>query len=98
MLSTATLEVERERARNTFCSICTTPLEHKFFTLQKERSPPMNIPNDPMMLLSFINTKLRDDYKDLSTLCYELELEESAITDKLSSIDYTYDANLNRFV
>jgi hypothetical protein len=50
------------------------------------------------MLLSFINTKLRDDYKDLSTLCYELELEESAITDKLSSIDYTYDANLNRFV
>lgn len=58
----------------------------------------MNIPNDPMMLLSFINTKLRDDYKDLATLCYELELEESAITDKLASIDYSYNPELNRFV
>lgn len=58
----------------------------------------MNIPNDPMMLLSFINTKLRDDYKDLATLCYELELEESAITDKLASIDYSYNPELNRFI
>lgn len=58
----------------------------------------MNIPNDPVMLLSFINTKLRDDYKDLATLCYELELEESAITDKLASIDYSYNPELNRFV
>jgi len=58
----------------------------------------MNIPNDPMMLLSFINTKLRDDYKDFATLCYELELEESAITDKLASIGYSYSQKLNRFV
>lgn len=58
----------------------------------------MNIPNDPMMLLSFINTKLRDEYKDFATLCYELELEESIISDKLASIDYHYDPHLNRFV
>ena len=58
----------------------------------------MNIPNDPMMLLSFINTKLRDDYKDFSTLCYELELDESAVTDKLASIDYSYNRELTRFV
>lgn len=58
----------------------------------------MNIPNDPMMLLSFINTKLRDEYKDFKTLCYELELDESVITDKLTSIDYHYNTELNRFV
>lgn len=58
----------------------------------------MNIPNDPMILLSFINTKLRDDYSSLSILCRELEIEEAIITDKLASIDYTYDKTLNRFV
>ena len=58
----------------------------------------MNIPNDPMILLRFINTKLRDDYSSLSVLCRELEIEEAVITDKLASIDYTYDKALNRFV
>lgn len=57
-----------------------------------------NIPNDPMMLLSFINTKLRDEYSSFQTLCYELELDQTAITDKLSKIDYTYNEDLNRFV
>lgn len=56
-----------------------------------------NIPNDPMMLLSFINTKLRDEYSSFQTLCYELELDSSEITDKLSQIDYTYHEDLNRF-
>ncbi|MDO5155869.1 MAG: DUF4250 domain-containing protein [Eubacteriales bacterium] len=58
----------------------------------------MNIPNDPMMLLSYINTKLRDDYHDLATLCSELEIEESFLREKLSSIDYHYNQELNRFV
>ena len=56
------------------------------------------IPNDPMMLLSFINTKLRDFYPDINTLCDDLELNKDEITSKLSGIDYTYDKNLNRFV
>lgn len=56
-----------------------------------------NIPNDPMMLLSFINTKLRDEYPDFQTLCYELELDSIKITDKLSQIGFTYHEDLNRF-
>ena len=56
------------------------------------------IPNDPMMLLSFINTKLRDFYPDFNALCDDLELNKDEITSKLSGIDYTYDKNLNRFV
>ncbi len=57
-----------------------------------------NIPNDPMMLLSFLNMKLRDFYPDLNALCQDLELDKDAIVDKLAVIDYHYDEHLNRFV
>lgn len=57
-----------------------------------------NIPNDPMMLLSFLNMKLRDFYPDLNALCQDLELDKDAIVDKLAAIDYHYDEHLNRFV
>lgn len=57
-----------------------------------------NIPNDPIMLLSYINTKLRDDYSSLQLLCDDLELNVEDITSKLSSIDYSYNEELNRFV
>ena len=57
-----------------------------------------NIPNDPMMLLSFLNMKLRDFYPDLDALCQDLELDKDAIIDKLATIDYHYDESLNRFV
>lgn len=57
-----------------------------------------NIPNDPMMLLSYINTKLRDDYPNLQLLCDDLELNFDDITSKLSTIDYSYNEKLNRFV
>ncbi|MCI5805272.1 MAG: DUF4250 domain-containing protein [Clostridium sp.] len=56
-----------------------------------------NIPNDPMMLLSFLNMKLRDFYPDLDALCQDLELDKDAIVDKLAAIDYHYDESLNRF-
>lgn len=56
------------------------------------------IPNDPMMLLSYINTKLRDEYSSLSLLCEDLNIEENFLIQKLSTIDYTYDAALNRFL
>ncbi len=55
------------------------------------------IPNDPMMLLSFLNMKLRDFYPNLDALCQDLELDKDAITDKLAAIDYHYDESLNRF-
>lgn len=57
-----------------------------------------NVPNNPMMLLSFINTKLRDEDFSLAELCYDLEIDEEVIKNKLSMIDYHYDTALNRFV
>ena len=56
------------------------------------------IPQDPMILLSFINTKLRDEYASLDLLCDDLQLDRSDIVSKLSEVDYSYDAALNRFV
>lgn len=57
----------------------------------------MNIPNDPMMLLSYLNTKLRDDYQSLDALCDDLNLNKKDLTDKLANIDYHYNEELNRF-
>lgn len=56
------------------------------------------IPNDPIMLLSFINLKLRDFYPNLKTLCEELEVDEQEIIKKLAAIDYRYDEKHNQFV
>ena len=56
------------------------------------------IPNDPMILLSFINTKLRDDYKSLDLLCDDLQLNKAELEAKLSAIDYKYDPGLNKFI
>lgn len=58
----------------------------------------MNIPNDPVILLSFINTKLRDFYPSLEELCKSLNLDEKELTDKLASIDCHYDSGKNRFL
>lgn len=58
----------------------------------------MNIPNDPMILLSYVNTQLRDSYSSFDELCKSLCIDKSEIETKLSAIDYTYNSELNRFV
>lgn len=57
-----------------------------------------NLPRDPVMLLSVINTKLRDYYPTLDRLCEEMHLSKKELTDTLSQIDYVYDAEQNRFL
>ena len=56
------------------------------------------LPNTPMMLLSFVNTKLRDDYRDLQELCEDLRLDEEVLKEKMQAIDYEYDPELNKFI
>lgn len=56
------------------------------------------IPKDPVMLLSFINLKLRDFYGSLEELCEDLDTCETEITEKLATIDYHYDKEKNQFV
>lgn len=56
------------------------------------------IPKDPVMLLSFINLKLRDFYSSLDALCDDLDVDATEITDSLAGINYHYDAQRNQFV
>lgn len=58
----------------------------------------MSVPSDPMMLLSFMNMKLRDFYGSLDDLCTDLNIDKDSIVSKLSDIDYEYDKDLNKFV
>lgn len=58
----------------------------------------LNLPTDPMILLSFINTKLRDFYPSLDALCEDANISKEEITKKLATIDYVYNAELNKFV
>lgn len=56
------------------------------------------IPQDPAMLLSFLNLKLRDYYASLDQLCDDLDIDRVEIEGKLSKINYHYDKEKNQFV
>ncbi len=56
------------------------------------------IPQDPVMLLSFINTKLRDFYPDLDSCCQDLDLSSTDLIERLKAIDYHYNPAINQFV
>lgn len=56
------------------------------------------LPKDPILLLSVVNTKLRDEYKNLDALCEDLSVEKENLTETLKAIDYLYDAGQNQFI
>ena len=56
------------------------------------------IPNDPAILLSFVNTILRDFYSNLDDMCDDMELERINIEDKLSLIGYKFSEERNQFI
>ena len=56
------------------------------------------LPTDPMILLSYVNTQLRDFYPDLTSFCKDNGLDQEEICKKLRSIDYEYDLELNKCV
>ena len=58
----------------------------------------MNLPDDAMMLLSVVNTKLRDFYGNLDELCNDMNVDKQEILKKLNAIDYEYNEELNRFI
>ena len=56
------------------------------------------LPRDQVMLLSVVNTKLRDYYSTLDVLCEDMQVDKQELIGKLEMIDYTYDAGSNQFV
>lgn len=58
----------------------------------------MSMPKDPVMLLSFVNTQLRDNYASLKELAAAYMVEENEIVEKLAAINYAYNEEQNKFV
>lgn len=58
----------------------------------------MDIPQDPIILVSYVNTKLRDQFATLEELCQTCDLDEEELRTTLHSIDYQYDETTNQFV
>ena len=56
------------------------------------------LPKDPMILLSYVNMKLRDNYSSLDSLCEDLDVDRQALCEKLRAVDYTYQPERNQFV
>lgn len=57
----------------------------------------MSLPKDPFMLLSYVNTQLRDNYSSLSELCASLGVNEEDVAGTLANAGFSYDESLNRF-
>lgn len=56
-----------------------------------------NIPQDPMMLMSFINMKLRDFYPSLDALCEDLEISREELEERLGKVGFEYSEENKRF-
>ncbi len=56
------------------------------------------IPKDPVMLLSYVNTQLRDYYESLEALCTCRGMKKKELVEKMAAIDYYYDEKTNQFV
>ena len=58
----------------------------------------MAIPEDPFMLLSFMNMKLRDgDYESLSELCDSVGCDETTVIKTLKDAGFEYNPELKQF-
>lgn len=56
------------------------------------------MPKDPIMLLSYINTQLRDNYSSLEEFCKSLDVDKQEIVEKLKAVNYEYNEELNKFI
>ncbi len=56
------------------------------------------LPKDPVMLLSFVNTQLRDHYPSLEEFAATYQVDAADIVSALKNIDYTYAPATNQFI
>ena len=58
----------------------------------------MSLPNDPIMLYSVVNLKLRDFYSNLDALCEDMDVNKEELVNKLAAAGFSYDEENNCFV
>ena len=56
------------------------------------------LPQDPIILLSYVNTKLRDRDPDLAAFCRREDADEVLLRARLAKVGYEYSAERNQFV
>ena len=56
------------------------------------------LPKDPVILLSFTNTQLRDTFESLEAFCYNFQVSKADLCEKLANINYEYDPTTNQFI
>ena len=78
-----------------FTIIC--PCVGRSKKLRQRKSVVFPLPEDPMMLFSFINTKLRDCYSSLDELCDDMNVNKETIVGLLQSAGFEYSAEHNKF-
>lgn len=57
----------------------------------------MDLPNDPIMLMSAVNLKLRDYYSSLDALCEDMNINKSELCEKLEKAGFTYSEENKKF-
>ena len=65
---------------------------------RKNRKEEDMLPEDPDMLASFLNMKIRDHYSSLDALCDDLELNKEELVAKLKEAEYDYIPARNQFL
>ena len=68
-----------------------------FLYFCKKNLEDMELPKDPMMLLSTLNMKLRDQYSSLDELCEDMQVDKSSILNTLHEAGFEYNKELNKF-
>lgn len=57
----------------------------------------MELPQDPMMLFSVVNMKLRDIYSSLDEMCAKEDIDKEALVSKLAEVGFEYSEENNKF-
>lgn len=57
-----------------------------------------NLPKDPIILLSFTNTQLRDTFESLNAFCTNFQISKEDLCARLAVLNYEYDFKTNQFI
>ena len=77
--------------------ICIQITTYCYIIISKLGDSMQSLPSNAYVLLSVVNTKLRDFYSSLDALCDDLGEDKEEIINILSTINYHYDEDLNQF-
>jgi hypothetical protein len=55
------------------------------------------LPQDPYILFSAVNMLLRDNYKSLDELCYDMNVDRAELENNLSKVGFEYSEENNKF-